>query len=160
MNKPRILVLTAAGRTGMPVALQLLDEGFPVTAFVHKADQRSERLQAKGADIVVGSLTDINDMRTAMAGANRAYFCVPSSEGNLKAAALFTVVAAEQKLESVVAMSQWLSNPNHPAVHTREVWLASLRYCRIHAICHRLPEECVCRQCADRCCSHYHRQRA
>ncbi len=64
MNKPRILVLTAAGRTGMPVVLQLLDEGFPVTAFVHKADQRSERLKAKGADIVVGSLTDINDMRT------------------------------------------------------------------------------------------------
>ena len=62
MSKPRILVLTAAGRTGMPVVLQLLDEGFPVTAFVHKADQRSERLKAKGADIVVGSLTDINDM--------------------------------------------------------------------------------------------------
>ena len=98
MNKPRILVLTAAGRTGMPVALQLLDEGFPVTAFVHKADQRSERLQAKGADIVVGSLTDINDMRTAMAGANRAYFCVPSSEGNLKAAALFSWVKLSSRI--------------------------------------------------------------
>ena len=59
MNKPRILVLAAAGRTGMPVALQLLDEGFPVTAFVHQADQRSERLKAKGANIVVGSLTDM-----------------------------------------------------------------------------------------------------
>ena len=64
MSKPRILVLTAAGRTGMPVALQLLDEGFPVTAFVHQADQRSECFKAKGADIVVGSLTDINDMRS------------------------------------------------------------------------------------------------
>jgi NAD(P)H dehydrogenase (quinone) len=124
MNKPRILVLTAAGRTGMPVALQLLDEGFPVTAFVHKADQRSERLQAKGADIVVGSLTDINDMRTAMAGVRRAYFCFPNEAGNLKAAAIFTVVAAEQKLQAVVAMSQWLSNPNHPSVATREAWLA------------------------------------
>jgi len=51
-----------------------LDEGFPVTAFAHQADQRSERLKAKGADIVVGSLTDINDMRTAMAGARCAYF--------------------------------------------------------------------------------------
>jgi NAD(P)H dehydrogenase (quinone) len=86
MKKPRILVLTAAGRTGMPVALQLLEEGFPVTAFVHRADQRSARLKAKGADIVVGSLTDINDMRTAMAGAQRAYFCVPNEAGTLKAA--------------------------------------------------------------------------
>ena len=124
MSTPRILVLTAAGRTGMLIALQLLSEGFPVTAFVRKEDARSERLKAKGADIAVGSLTDVNDMRKAMAGARRAYFCVPSAEGNLKAAAIFTAVAAEQKLESVVAMSQWLSNPNHPAVHTREVWLA------------------------------------
>jgi NAD(P)H dehydrogenase (quinone) len=124
MSKPRILVLTAAGRTGMPVVLQLLDEGFPVTAFVHQADQRSERLKAKGADIVVGSLTDITDMRAAMAGARRAYFCVPNEVGNLKAATIFTVVAAEQQLEAVVAMSQWLSNPNHPSVHTRETWLA------------------------------------
>ena len=124
MSKPRILVLTAAGRTGMPVALQLLDEGFPVTAFVHQADQRSERLKAKGANIVVGSLTDITDMRTAMAGARRAYFCVPNEAVNLKAAAIFTVIAAEQQLEGVVAMSQWLSNPNHPSIHTRETWLA------------------------------------
>src|SRR6266446_1098220 len=124
MNKPRILVLAAAGRTGMPVALQLLDEGFPVTAFVHQADEHSERLQAQGADIVVGSLTNINDMRTAMAGARRAYFCFPNEAGYLKAAAIFTVVAARQPLEAVVAMSQWLSNPNHPSVHTREIWLA------------------------------------
>jgi uncharacterized protein YbjT (DUF2867 family) len=124
VGKPRILVLTAAGKTGMPVALQLLDEGFPVTAFVHRADQRSEYLRAKGADIVVGSLTDINDIRAAMAGAKRAYFCASNEPGYLKAAAIFTVVAAEQNLEVVVAMSQWLANPNHPSVHTREVWLA------------------------------------
>lgn len=124
MSKPRILVLTAAGKTGLPIALQLLSEGFPVTAFVRKEDQRSERLKSQGADIVAGSITDINDIRKAMAGVQRAYFCTPSVEGNLKAAAIFTTVAAEQKLESVVVMSQWLSNPNHPSLHTREVWLA------------------------------------
>jgi uncharacterized protein YbjT (DUF2867 family) len=124
MDTPRILVMTAAGKTGLPIALQLLSEGFPVTAFVRKEDSRSERLKAKGADIVVGSITDINDVRKAMVGVQRAYFCVPPAEGNLKSAAIFTAVAAEQKLEVVVAMSQWLSSPNHPALHTREVWLA------------------------------------
>ncbi len=59
-----------------------------------------------------------------MAGARRAYFCVPNEAGNLKAAAIFTVVAASQQLEAVVAMSQWLSHPNHPSIHTRETWLA------------------------------------
>ena len=68
MDKPGMLVLTATGKTGMPVALQLLDKGFPVTAFVHRADQRSERLKAKGAEIVVGSLTDITDMETLSTG--------------------------------------------------------------------------------------------
>jgi len=59
-----------------------------------------------------------------MAGARRAYFCFPNEAGYLKAATIFTVVAARQNLEAVVAMSQWLSNPNHPAVNTRETWLA------------------------------------
>jgi NAD(P)H dehydrogenase (quinone) len=81
MNKPRMLVLTATGKTGMPVALQLLSEGFPVTAFVHRADQRSERLKAKGADIVVGSLTDITDMRTAMAGPSVPSSVFPTRQG-------------------------------------------------------------------------------
>jgi NAD(P)H dehydrogenase (quinone) len=84
MNKPRILVLAAAGRTGMPV-----------TALVHQADQRSERLKAKGAEIVVGSLTDINDMRTAMAGARRAYFCVPNGEDEQVQKALLAIVGPQ-----------------------------------------------------------------
>ncbi len=112
MQKPRILVLTAAGKTGMPVALQLLEEGFPVTAFVHQADQRSERLKAKGADIVVGSLTDINDIRTAMAGAKRAYFCVPNEAGTLKAAAIFTVASGSPSpitLPHPLARPGWLT---------------------------------------------------
>jgi NAD(P)H dehydrogenase (quinone) len=123
MNKPRILVMTAAGKTGMPLSLKLLSEGFPVTAFVRQTDQRSDRLKAKGAKIVTGSITDIDDMKNAMAGVERAYFCTPLAEGNLKAASVFTTVASEQGLESLVGMSQWLSNPNHPSLHTREVWL-------------------------------------
>jgi len=123
MSKPRILVLTAAGKTGLPIAHQLLDEGFPVTAFVRQDDHRAARLKARGATVVVGSLTDVNDMRRAMAGARRAYFNTPPADGNLTAAAVFAAVAAEQTLESVVAMSQWLSSPVHPAVHTRETWL-------------------------------------
>jgi NAD(P)H dehydrogenase (quinone) len=48
---------------------------------------------AKGADIVVGSLTDINDMRTAMAGARRASFCAPNEAGTLKAASSGTAAS-------------------------------------------------------------------
>lgn len=124
MDRPRILVTTAAGKTGRPVALQLLKEGFPVTAFVRQEDARSATLKAAGADIVIGSLTDFDDLSRAMSGASRAYFNTPFAEGNLTAAAVFATAAARQKLEVVVAMSQWLANSRHPSVHTREVWLA------------------------------------
>lgn len=124
MHKPRILVLTAAGKTGLPLALHLLGEGFPVTAFVRREDARSERLRVRGADLVVGSITDPGDLRRAMTGAQRAYFCTPLEAGALRAAAVFATVAAQQRLESVVVMSQWLASPNHPSLHTRETWLA------------------------------------
>lgn len=124
MQKPRILVLTAAGKTGGPIAQQLLKEGFPVTALVHREDARSERLRSLGAQVVVGSLTDVEDMRKALRGVRRAYFCAPVAEGYLRAAAVFAAVAAEQRLETVVALSQWLASPGHPTPQTRETWLA------------------------------------
>ncbi|BDI29117.1 NmrA family transcriptional regulator [Capsulimonas corticalis] len=123
MNNPRILVLSAAGKTGLPTAIQLLGDGFPVTAFVRQEDKRSELLKSRGADIIAGSVTDMADMRRAMEGARRAYFCAPLEEGYLTAGAVFTAAAAEQGLESLVVMSQWLSHPSHPTVHTRECWL-------------------------------------
>ena len=63
MGTPRILVMAAAGKTGMPVTLQLLREGFKLTAFVHTEDRRSERLKTSGASISSGTTTDINDIR-------------------------------------------------------------------------------------------------
>lgn len=124
MTKPRILVLTAAGKTGLPIASQLLAEGFPVTAFVRREDARSERLRANGAAIIVGSQTDVHALRQAMFGVRRAYFNTPLEEGALRSATAFATVAAEVKLESLVVMSQWLASPTHPSVHTRETWLA------------------------------------
>lgn len=134
MNKPRILVMTAAGKTGKPIVQKLLGEGFPVTALVRKTDGRSDELKALGADVVVGSITDPEDMRRAMVGAKRAYFNTPLEAGHLKAASIFAMVVAEQKLESVVAMSQWLAQPYHPSLHTREVWLGDQIFGWLHQI--------------------------
>ncbi|MBC8241516.1 MAG: NmrA family NAD(P)-binding protein, partial [Alphaproteobacteria bacterium] len=36
---------------------------------------------------------------------------------------VFTIAAQEARLEHVVLLGQWLSDPNHPAVLTRETWL-------------------------------------
>jgi NAD(P)H dehydrogenase (quinone) len=124
MTRPRILVTAAAGRTGSATALQLLAKGYPVRALVRRADARSERLRRAGAQIVVGSLEDIVDLRVALLDVQRAYFCPPLEPGTLRRATLFMAAAREAMLELVVALSQWLADPTHPSVHAREKWLS------------------------------------
>ncbi|HXX46764.1 MAG TPA: NmrA family NAD(P)-binding protein [Myxococcota bacterium] len=123
MRKPMILVSAAAGKTGSATAKLLLEKGYPVRALVRRADARSEQLRALGAEIAVGSLEDIADLRASLAGVQRAYFCPPLEPGTLRRASLFAAAAQDAKLEAVVVLSQWLADPLHPAVHAREKWL-------------------------------------
>ncbi len=73
MNKPRILVTAAAGRNASAAVLELLRKGFPVRAFVWRKDARSERLRKAGAEIFVGDLFDLSDLRSALVDVQRAY---------------------------------------------------------------------------------------
>ena len=125
MQKPKILVTGASGKTGSAAAAQLLKEGYPVRAMVHRIDARSERLKAAGAEVVCGSMEDMVDMRANMKGVQRAYFCPPLTPGTLRKAAFFGTAAEEAKLEAVVVLSQWVSDPVHPATHSREKWLTN-----------------------------------
>ncbi|THD44380.1 MAG: NmrA family transcriptional regulator [Bradyrhizobium sp.] len=125
MKRPKILITAAAGKTGMATSLDLLRQGFPVRAMVRAPDARSERLKTAGAEIVPGSMEDFSDLSRAMSGAQRAYFCPPLEPGTLRRATLFAASAQEARLEAVVLLSQWVSDPVHPAVHSREKWLTS-----------------------------------
>lgn len=124
MTLPRILVTSAAGNTGFQTTKQLLEKGFPVRALVRRADARSDALNALGAEIRIGNLQDIEDVRQALRDVQRAYFCTPLLRGGLNASAIFASAAQEQRLEVVVALSQWLADPLHPSIHTRETWLS------------------------------------
>ena len=123
MSKPKILVTSAAGNTGMPATLQLLDYGFPVRAFVRSYDDRAQRLEDAGAEVFVGDLYSIADMRKAMSGIQRAYHCSPTQTNTLHFGAVFAIAAKEAKLEHVVMLTQWTAEANHPSVMTREIWM-------------------------------------
>jgi uncharacterized protein YbjT (DUF2867 family) len=123
--KPKILVTGATGKTGAPTVRELLARGFPVRAFVHGDDARSDALRDAGAEIAVGSLEDIDAVAAAMSGVQRAYFCPPLASGALRKATIFASAAAEAKLEVIAVLSQWLVDPTHAAVHASEKWLAS-----------------------------------
>ena len=76
-EKPRILVTSAAGHTGAAAVRDLLGRGFPVRAFVRRDDARAEKLRQAGAEIFVGDVLDMRDLRRSMIDVQRAYHVPP-----------------------------------------------------------------------------------
>ena len=128
MTKPRILVTGAAGRNASAAVLELLGKGFPVRAFVRRQDARSEKLKQAGAEIFVGDLFDLSDLRSALVDVQRAYHSPPVAPNLLHGMMLFALAAEEAKLEVVALMSGWNPHPAHPTIHTREHWIANNIY--------------------------------
>lgn len=126
MTKPRILVTSAAGKTGKAVTHQLLEKGYPVNALVRRKDHRSEALAKAGAEIFIGDFIEPDDLRHAMHDVQRGYYCGPLAlrVDALHGAMNFAVTAADARLEVVVALSQWLAQPDHPSVATRQTYMA------------------------------------
>ena len=128
MTKPKILVTAAAGHTGSVAVRALLAEGFPVRAFVRQHDVRSIALKQAGAEIFVGNLFDFRDLRQAMHGVKRAYYCPPFALNLLHGAMMFAIAAEEAKLEVVALMSQWQPHATHPSIVSRDHWMANQIY--------------------------------
>ncbi|MGB3125491.1 MAG: NAD(P)H-binding protein, partial [Pseudomonas sp.] len=95
------LVTGATGATGTPTVQYLLETGHRVNAFVHREDERSEKLRALGANIFVGDLLKLKDMRPAMKGVDGAYFVYPIGNGLVEAAAVFAQAAKEEGVKII-----------------------------------------------------------
>jgi uncharacterized protein YbjT (DUF2867 family) len=124
MSRPNILVTGATGRTGAAVVSELLKAGYPVRAMIRREDARAAALRAKGVDIAVADMTDMERVSVAMRGMQRAYWLPPYDPAMLTGAAVFATAAREARLEAIVSLSQWLSSPTHPSFLTRQQWLA------------------------------------
>ena len=129
--KPKILVTAANGNTGFPAAKELLELGFPVRAFVRNPDNAKAReLKAHGAELFVGDIEDIRDVRKALKGVKRAYFA-PVPPNVLFQGSTFATAVEEVGLEHVVVMTQWLSSNTHPSIWTKEHWLVDQTFKRL-----------------------------
>ncbi|WP_342627919.1 NmrA family NAD(P)-binding protein [Nguyenibacter vanlangensis] len=122
--KPAILVTGATGSTGASTVQQLLDLGYPVRAFVHREDERSHKLAAVGAEVMVGDLLDFQAARKAFAGMQRAYFVYPIYPGVTQASAQFAQAAREVKAEFIVNMSQKSSRSDAKSNAALQHWLS------------------------------------
>lgn len=124
MANTRVLVTGATGKIGGAVAAQLLERGVATRALVRRDDERSARLRALGAEIVVADMLDIQQVQAAVGGVDRLFFNPPYHPHALDSAVAFAVAARGAGVETVVALGQWLASPEHPSLMTRQHWLS------------------------------------
>jgi uncharacterized protein YbjT (DUF2867 family) len=114
----------------------LLRDGWPVRALAHRRDGRSERLARLGAEVVIGSAHDPDHLAAALKGVQRAYYVPLFAPHATQAAAAFAAAARGSSLEAVVQLSQWLSQPAHPSILTRETWLIDRMFGMLPGVAH------------------------
>lgn len=128
--EPRILVTTANGRTGAAATRALLRLGHPVRALVSRDDARARAWREEGAEVVVGNLYDVRDLRRALQDVQRVYHCPPFDPRHLHGAMLLALAAEEARVEVVALMSGWNPHSSHPSVMQREHWITNNHFRR------------------------------
>ena len=138
MVRPKIFVTGATGKTGVSVVTALRALDYPVRAVVRRRDARSAHLEFLGAEIAEADIYDYENLAAAMRGTQRAYYCPPLGPYLLQSATAFAVAAREARIESVVNISQWTASPSHPAIATRQHWLADELFKLLPDIAHTI----------------------
>ena len=116
-------VTGATGDTGRPTVRLLRERGYRVRALARREDQRAQELRELGAEVVIGDMLNLNDMRRAVKGTRGAYFVFPLADGLVEASVVFAQAAREEKLDLIVNMSQKQSRPVAHSPATTRHWL-------------------------------------
>ncbi|SDJ63977.1 NAD(P)H-binding [Bradyrhizobium sp. Rc2d] len=124
MGKPKFLLTGSTGDTGRNATHKLLEQGFDVRALIHKEDERSAKLSAAGAEIVVGDLLNLEEVRSALDGIAAAYFVFPIQPGLIEATVYFAQAAKEAGIGAVVNMSQISARRESESHAARDHWIA------------------------------------
>lgn len=94
-----ILITGAGGGVGSlsPTIIRLLlEDGWPVRAFVRTDDHRAASLRQAGAEVFVGDLLDVADVAAALRGCRRVYFSMSLSPYYVDANLLMAAAARAQ----------------------------------------------------------------
>src|ERR1700761_2557225 len=110
MSGPLYLITGAGGGTGgvsRLVVEQLRQRGERVRALVHRDDERADPLRDLGAEVMVGDLTNPQNVVDAMSGVDRMFFSMSVSPDYLQATVVICAAALQSgHLELLVNMSQ------------------------------------------------------
>jgi NAD(P)H dehydrogenase (quinone) len=128
MSNSKILVTGATGLhggVGGHTARLLRQKGADVRALVRSRDHRSEGLEKLGIETVVGDFMNLQSLREAMSGVDRAIFCYPINAGLLEAALNIAIAARDAKLKILIDLSLIPAREGSPSDEAREHWLVS-----------------------------------
>lgn len=123
----KVLVTGASGThggIGKYLVEALIAQGIPVRAMVRRDDERAASLCAAGAEIVTGDFLQLESLRRAFQGIDRAFFCYPLAGGLLQATANLSVAAKEAAVRAVANVSIIMAAPDHPSPVCRDHWLS------------------------------------
>jgi NAD(P)H dehydrogenase (quinone) len=124
MNNAKILVTGGTGLTGGHTVQQLLERKRPVRVLAHREDERSKKLKDLGAEVIVGDLLNLGDVRAALNGVQSAYFVYPLSPALIDATVIFAQAAKEAGVEIVANMSQGAARSDAKSPATIKHWLS------------------------------------
>lgn len=120
--KEKILITSATGKTGFATAVQLLQAGYPVRAYVRSRNRQALQLEQRGAELAFGEFDNYAQLQTALAGVQRVYYCYPIMRKMPENVQLFIKAAKEAGVEAVVFMGQWLAEfDDQVSVLTRNI---------------------------------------
>jgi uncharacterized protein YbjT (DUF2867 family) len=117
------LVTGATGKTGAYTVPLLIAHGHRVRTFVHRRDDRSERLASQGAEVVEGDLLDLAAVTSALKGVDGAYFCYPIAPGLVEATAYFAQASRDAGVSAIVNMSQISARREAGSDAARQHWI-------------------------------------
>jgi len=127
MTKP-VLVTSAAGgaqgKTGRHVSEMLLRRGVRVRAFVHRIDERSDRLKSLGAEIFLGDFLDVRSVEQAAKGVSSIYFAYPVQDGLADATAAVAFAARKHGVSRLVNLVMYQSSVDAPTPRMRQNYLS------------------------------------
>jgi uncharacterized protein YbjT (DUF2867 family) len=124
MSADRVLVTGAAGFTGGAAVDTALNLGLPVRAFVHADDARAAALRARGVEVAIGDLSNIDSVRGALKGVRAAYFVYPIRPGIIDATAYFAQAAKEAGVGAIVNMSQISARGDSKSHAAQDHWVS------------------------------------
>lgn len=104
--KEKLLITLATGKTGYATTVQLLSEGYPVRILVRSRNAKALELEKLGAEIAIGEFNHYDQLKTALTGIQRVYYCYPFMPGLTESVKLFIRAAQETGIEAVVFMGQ------------------------------------------------------